>query len=141
MRSAAAKVLEASAMVVASGAAPAARASAGHLVEAGGFRRGLRQLPAGRVGLRPFLRLAGAQGCIHLVLQRVQQRAGGLPPAWVHLAQIAHLQADLALLAQGGQPHLFQRRLIRRSGDGGQISGLERVKPLHEQPPLPALRC
>ena len=81
-------------------------------------------------------RLAGAERRIHLVLQGVEQTARRLPLAGLHLAQIAHLQADLALLAKGGHAHVFQRRLVCGVGDGGKVLGLERVEPLHG-----SLRC
>jgi hypothetical protein len=56
--------------------------------------------------------LLGRDRRVHLVLQRVQRRARDLPLLRAHLAQFAHLQADLALLADGGDAQLLQRRLV-----------------------------
>src|SRR5690606_5293649 len=64
---------------------------------------GLEPLVQRRIGQR---RLLGAERRVDLVLQPVQRGTGGLPHLGRHLAKLAHLQADLALLAERRQPSL-----------------------------------
>jgi hypothetical protein len=67
-------------------------------------------------------RLLCRDGRPDLVLQRVERGAGDLPLFGGHRAQFAHLQADLALLAQRGKPHLLERGFVRGGGNGGKIA-------------------
>ena len=53
--------------------------------------------------------------------------AGALALCRFHATQLAHFQADLALLAQRGQPHLFKAGLIGGIGNSGQILDFQRV--------------
>ena len=81
-------------------------------------------------------RAAGAQGGVDFVLQQVQARPGGLALVRVHATKGGHQGRNLALLAKRRQPHLFQRRLFGRSGNGGKVSAPDRVKPVHLRPSL-----
>ena len=82
-------------------------------------------------------RLFRSQSAVHLVFQRIQRRAGHLPLLGCHLTQFAHLQADLALLAQRGHPHLFKGRLIRRPRNALKPTAPQRVQPVHLRSPYP----
>ena len=62
-----------------------------------------------RIAQRLFL---GGQGCVDLVLQRVQLGAHDLTLFRRHLAQLAHFQADLAFFANCLHTQIFQRCFI-----------------------------
>ncbi len=84
-----------------------------------GLRRDVQPLGAQallqrRVGQR---RLAGGDGGVDLVLQRVEGGAGGLALLGRHAAELAHHQRDLALLAERGDAHRLDRRLVGGVGD------------------------
>ncbi len=79
-------------------------------------------------GAQTFVQRGIGQGCllrrqrrIDLVLQRIERGSGGLAFLGRHLAQLAHLQADLALLADGLHAQILQRRLVGRARDPIQI--------------------
>ncbi len=76
--------------------------------------------------------LPRTQGRVDFILQQVQRHPRRLPRLGRHLAQFAHLQADLALFAQGGDAQILQRRLVGGPGDAGQVIGLQLVKRVHQ---------
>jgi hypothetical protein len=81
------------------------------------------------IGQRRLLRRDGRPD---LVLERVERGARDLPLLGAHGPELAHLQADLALLAKRRQPHLLERGLVGRGGDGGKIA-LPQI--VHADPP------
>ena len=58
---------------------------------------------------------------VDLVLERVEGGTCHLTFLRGHLAQLAHLQADLALFADGLQAQLFQRAFVGGVGDGVDV--------------------
>ena len=79
---------------------------------------------AGDAGLERGVGEAGAglgQGLGEVVLERVERGAGGLARLGRHGAEAAHEERDLALLAEGGEAHLLERRLVGGGVDGGQV--------------------
>ena len=75
--------------------------------------------------------LLGGKRRVDFILQRVQRRPGDLSLFGGHLAQLAHLQRDLALLADGSQPDVFQCGFVTGIGDLAQVLLLQIV---HDRP-------
>ena len=63
----------------------------------------------------------GDQGRVDLVLECIERGAGSLALFGRHLAQLAHLQADLAFFAKGLHAQIFQRGFVLGVGHKGQI--------------------
>ena len=100
------------------------------------WTRAARQGDVQPLGLQPLIQrgivqrqLSRLQRRIDLGLQPIQRRTGDLAFLGRHLAQFAHLQADLALLAQ---PHTFQRVRTRSRAGLGQILRSEFLDTVHE---------
>jgi len=72
-------------------------------------------------------RFPGTKRRVDLILQPVQRRPGRLPRLGRHLAQFAHLQADLALLAQGRDAHILKGALVGGAVDQFQVFLPQRV--------------
>ncbi len=116
----------------------------GHLADR--VQRALAAGPRWRGHVDPFARQPGVerrggQGVAlggdrlaKLVLQRVQRGAGGLALLGGHAAEFAHLQADLALLAEGGDAHVLERGLVLSGLDPVEIPGLQLGQPVHPAP-------
>ena len=71
--------------------------------------------------------LLRGQGTRDLILQRIQRGTGHLPLLRAHLAQFAHLQAQLALLAQRGKAHILDAGLIPGACDQIKIFAFQIV--------------
>ena len=93
-------------------------------------RRAHRQRDVERFRLQPRFergglqhRAAGGERLRHLVLQRVDLGPGRAPLVRRHLAERRQQRGDGAFLAERGDAHGFERRLVRRGGDGGEGFG------------------
>ncbi len=97
-----------------------------------------RQRHVEPLGLQPLVqcriaegRLLRAQRGVDLILQPVERSPRRLPHRRLHLPQLAHLQRNLALLAKGRHAQLFQRGLVGRGADAGQVARLEGIQSVH----------
>ena len=95
-------------------------------------RRADRQRDVERVGLQPVPQRRRPQESAprgesfgHLVLERVDRRAGASALVGRHLAQRREHGGDRAFLAQRGDPRRLQRAFVGGRGDGGQSLGFE----------------
>ena len=64
--------------------------------------------------------LLRGDGGVHLVLQRIERGPRDLAFLGGHAAQLAHPQADIALLAEGGDAKLLQHGLVASGTDPAQ---------------------
>mmetsp|Transcript_18330 Transcript_18330/g.29365 ORF Transcript_18330/g.29365 Transcript_18330/m.29365 type:complete len:218 (+) Transcript_18330:493-1146(+) len=74
--------------------------------------------------------LLGRQSCVDLILERIERRPRHLALFRGHTPKLAHLECNLALLADGGQADVLQRGLVRGAGNLRQIFRFEIVHGL-----------
>ncbi len=71
--------------------------------------------------------LLDGQRAVDLVLERIKRGASHLTLFGAHAAQLAHLEADLALLAEGVDPYILDRGLVGCGGNQAKVFAFQIV--------------